>query len=389
MCLNSSNSFMHQSDCLKPKKGPKNHALRPVLAIKIRLNLWEKTTSVGPTPRSKTKMKSRYYLAMQLIMVMFFANLSFAKDNTLFAKKPVLVMSANAGDAPGEFGSTGQGDGLGPMDFALDINNDIWIMDTVNRRVQRFDQNGNFILEFPNKKNPSPIELTAQNLESDSAGNIFIGPLKKGEIIKINTGGEYLGAIKLPDVEYESIDFAANSHGELIYYRTNETIVINTDTGGVIKRIKDGPIIKGGNSSPFSGSVLAFFPKEEKIVDSAFIEKGIRDVPKLNGDNPSHILFVDPFDNLFVKTIIYRRDAPLIEYISYRSKDGTLIAELPRTTTQSGREKLGGIIYNIDKDGNLYGMEISLDRDLEQDESINIHIRTYEPFLYIWKWERR
>ena len=343
----------------------------------------------------KYNSKNHLVLIQCLIVFLFTLNISFAQDNSMFNKEPVLVLSGNAGDGHGEFGTIGQGDGMGPMDFIVDNNKDIWIMDVMNRRIQKFDKNGNFILEFPNEKNPLPFELAANYIECDQSGNIMVGPLPNGEIVVINNNGEYLHSIKLPDIQYEQIDFAVNNLGEVIYNHGKDTISMDIN-GNKLYQIKDGPLFQGRHSSPFSTSVVDTLGTD-KIIDSDLkkSKENILIISKsklIEEDTNSidkDILFVDPFDNLFVKTFVSIKP-PYKEYISYYSKNGKLIKKLKETMTQSNREKWGYTVYNIDKDGNFYAMEINKPEGTptqQKDDEIAL-IHQSKPFLYIWKWER-
>jgi hypothetical protein len=340
-------------------------------------------------------LKNYFVFPLFLFVLLFVVDTASAQNNSVFNKNPILILSGNAGDGQGEFGTTGQGDGMGPMDFVVDSNMDIWIMDVMNRRVQKFDRNGNFILEFPNKKNSSPVELAANYIKCDQSGNIFIGPLSNGQIIVINNNGEYLRSIELPNVQNEQIDFAVNSLGEIIYNRNNETISMD-NKGNILNKLKNGPLVQGAHSSPYSASVIDYSGSEsEKIIDSD-LKKSKENVSTLNKskltkEDPcgvgKDILFVDPFGNLFVKTFVTTKP-PYKEYISYYSQDGELIQKLEQTVEQSGRNIWGYTVYNIDKDGNFYAMEIKKLREDSKEET-DERIVQAKPFLYIWKWERK
>jgi hypothetical protein len=70
--------------------------------------------------------KNYFVFPLFSFVLLFIVDTAFAQNNSVFNKKPMLILSGNAGDGHGEFGTTGQGNGIGPMDFAVDSKMNIW-----------------------------------------------------------------------------------------------------------------------------------------------------------------------------------------------------------------------------------------------------------------------
>ncbi len=89
----------------------------------------------------------------------------------------------DAGSGPGQFGLQGDPersdqDALGPSSFAVGPHGSLWVLDVLNRRVQRFDARGHLVGSFPiGRQGEEPV------LESDIA-------VSEDEHVYIFTAGE-------------------------------------------------------------------------------------------------------------------------------------------------------------------------------------------------------
>jgi len=106
-------------------------------------------------------------LATGLIMI---AGLSARAEMEQY--EPDVILSLPWGNGPNEIGYAKDGpedqEGLrwGPSAIALDRNGNIYILESVNRRVKVFDQTGKLLKNFPIKRTPSDIYV-------DIHGNIW------------------------------------------------------------------------------------------------------------------------------------------------------------------------------------------------------------------------
>ena len=308
-------------------------------------------------------------------------------DSIVFSP-PKLVLEANAGDLPGDFGIWSNA-GLGwPKDFIVDPLGAIWIMDIMNRRVQKFGDKGNFLLQFPNEDNSSPVKLSCHYIECDKAGNIFLGPVGIGIIVVIDNEGKLIRSYKVPGMEYTTFDFAVNSDGELIYKKGEDMVALNSE-GKVLYAVKVENIIflEGKHVSPYS----AFIPinkydkKQIEIFNGSFQEK--KKIGTINMsylENQEHlgkknfILHADKDGNLF---------AVNNGNVSFLSPDGTYLQFLNKPYEQP-EENIIATSYCSDKEGNFYCMAVQIPENAIIEEGKPKPLKSTTPCLRIWKWER-
>ncbi|GEJ57864.1 carboxypeptidase regulatory-like domain-containing protein [Anaeromyxobacter diazotrophicus] len=84
-----------------------------------------------------------------------------------------------AGGAAGQFGLSGNPsrddeDALGPPSFAVGPQGGLWVLDTLNGRVQRFDAHGRFAGSFPLRRHAGDEPLTEADLVVADDGHVFI-----------------------------------------------------------------------------------------------------------------------------------------------------------------------------------------------------------------------
>ncbi|HCW09105.1 MAG TPA: hypothetical protein DGG95_17240 [Cytophagales bacterium] len=334
-----------------------------------------------------------FIAVFSLLVVVIGIDAATASDSTVFYKKPVLVLSGIAGDRPGEFGTVGKGDGMGPMDFLVDPDNNIWVMDVMNRRVQKFDRNGKFLLEYPNKNIKNSIELTSRYIECTHSGDIIIGPISDGEMVILNNNGEYQRTITLPDVRNEEFDFTVNNLNEIIYPRGKDSVVVDMN-GKIVHVAKDQLGVGGDSSSPYTTKVVYDSGNStQTIINSSLRDIGADSIIIKNDQLDTgvkdyagkFILFVDPFNNLFVKTMV---NQPNSEVVSYNDVNGRLIKALKKSEVHNG---WGYKTYHIDKHGNLYAMEVVRPENAIKGKSLGYGenlLKGGKTFVYLWRWDR-
>ncbi len=175
-----------------------------------------------------------------------------AKAQSLF-KKPELVLSAAEGTNPGELGlrvPQPEGEISFPSDFAVDAKGNFWILDDVNRRIQKFNTNGDFVLAWDGDGRSI---LSGAILEADNEGNIYVmvsDTERHWWIAKLNTEAQIVRHFLVSDPPISDFYLRVNSKGAMC---------INS---GFRARFLD----KEGNTVLSRGSVY-------RIFTSAFSEK--------------------------------------------------------------------------------------------------------------------
>lgn len=88
------------------------------------------------------------------------------KEFGVYSPRQELVVSGPWGTATGEFGKQLTGARSGPSSFAVDTDGSIFLLDTVNARVQKYDPAGKYIAAFP-------VARGTEDLVVDEAGSLY------------------------------------------------------------------------------------------------------------------------------------------------------------------------------------------------------------------------
>jgi len=108
--------------------------------------------------------------------------------------------------APGEFGlfdpytrnpkAFDEGPVQGPSSFTIAPNGDIYIVDTFNDRIQRFNQSGSFVAWLP-----APGSGWAEDIAVDILGNVYLLYLGPAEVWKLDPDGHLLKVFHMFDTQ--------------------------------------------------------------------------------------------------------------------------------------------------------------------------------------------
>ncbi len=79
----------------------------------------------------------------------------------------------------------------GPHDGTFDSSGNIWIVDTSNNRIQKFDPSGNYVTKFGSYGTSNGEFYSPKAIAIDSSDNIWIADTNNNRIQKFNSAGVY------------------------------------------------------------------------------------------------------------------------------------------------------------------------------------------------------
>src|SRR3990170_2911727 len=93
-----------------------------------------------------------------------------------------------------KFGTDGSGDGefADPQGVAVDSTGNIYVADTINNRIQKFDSNSNFLLNFGTPGSGDGKFNHPFGVAVDSSGKIYVADTINNRIQKFNSKGKFI-----------------------------------------------------------------------------------------------------------------------------------------------------------------------------------------------------
>jgi DNA-binding beta-propeller fold protein YncE len=121
--------------------------------------------------------------------------------------EPVNAFEGGTGRAPGRF--------VKPRGMASDTAGNIYVTDTGNARVQKFDPTGKFLMAFDTGRGTGPASQPI-GIAVDKSNNIFVTDLAHGTLMKFSPDGKFVAEWKGPDPGfYGPLDIATGPDGQL------------------------------------------------------------------------------------------------------------------------------------------------------------------------------
>jgi len=133
------------------------------------------------------------------------------------------------GGYPGQF--------LFPTYVAVDVLGNVYVSDTLNSRVQKFDADGNYLMSFGSRGNGWGMFDKPKGVALDSFGNVYVADSGWSNVQIFNPKGEVLlffgGRGPIPGMLKNATDVSIDSHnnifvGDYINHRVEQYRLVNT-----------------------------------------------------------------------------------------------------------------------------------------------------------------
>src|SRR3990172_6837842 len=138
------------------------------------------------------------------------------------------------------FGTLGFGNGQfdGPQGVAVDSTGNIYVADTINNRIQKFNSKGKFILKFGTPGTGDGQFVGPEGVAVDSTGNIYIADTFNNRIQKFDSNGNFIltfGTLGFGNGQFDNPSGVAVDSSSNIYVAdtfNNRIQVFGADTDG-------------------------------------------------------------------------------------------------------------------------------------------------------------
>lgn len=106
----------------------------------------------------------------------------------------IQVFNSETGEFLYKWGSYGSGNGqfYDPNGIAVDSDSNVFVADTYNNRIQKFDSSGSFITKWGSSGSSNGRFLNAYHLVVDSSGNVYVSDGSMNRVQKFDNSGTYL-----------------------------------------------------------------------------------------------------------------------------------------------------------------------------------------------------
>jgi len=247
---------------------------------------------------------------------------------------PEILINAHWGTATGEFGLR---DGkeiepVGPITFTLDNKNNIYILDTINGRIQKFDKDGKLLAIIGRK-------IYGSTMCVDNDGNLYL--LQRNFIRQYSPTGE-LKKIFFISEDINLID----GHGQLVLFDESGSLSISTIEQKIYKIAIPNQKL---NKNIMFGNHLKLLSKFEQVQSEKLGIPG----------NNSKTRFITRWQNKH-KALV-----------SILKNEGTFIRDIPLVTT----DILGSVIFL--KQDNKSSIYVEVER-ITQDNYVHLEVMKYK-----------
>jgi tripartite motif-containing protein 71 len=101
-----------------------------------------------------------------------------------------LLKWGSEGSGEGQFGS-GSGTG-GPLGVTVNSEGNVYVADTLNHRIQKFDSNGKFLLKWGSEGSEGSHFKRPMGIIVDTSGNVYVADSGNNRVQKFDSNGKFL-----------------------------------------------------------------------------------------------------------------------------------------------------------------------------------------------------
>jgi sugar lactone lactonase YvrE len=133
------------------------------------------------------------------------------------------------------WGGSGSGDGqlFIPYDVAVDSAGSVFVADTYNHRIQKFDADGTFLLKWGSEGYANGQFIYPSGIDADGSGNVWVADTNRHRIAKFDGSGNYLATYGLGQLTFPD-DVVVAPNGDFYVADTGNDRVVKYDPGGSI-----------------------------------------------------------------------------------------------------------------------------------------------------------
>ncbi len=237
-------------------------------------------------------------------------DLAKTKDNkilvTEFNGNRISVLDEN-GNYISAFGEKGRGKGqlLGPQYLAIDSNDNIFVTDYGNARVCVFDGDFNYLFDFGKFTSPTGIAVLNDY--------VYIADSVEGNIYRYDNAGNFIDYL-VPKDTFEKLESISVVNEYLVVTDKNKIHAVNVDSGAVTEIANTGnsptKLISAkidGNSNlistDFTGNQVYILSRMSELIGGLYVE-----IVRVNADNFPHVALEVKVENRRREPVVGLKD---------------------------------------------------------------------------------